>query len=312
MQLDGLEQLLEEPGKAHFYDLLGGLADNLLTIGGFAGSFVACAACGQTFTLKGRSWVCESCGHDYELKFRPAPLSGTPFDTRVTVSGLVKPRCTPHWYFEGENWSVAEFLTQVLRLGPEKFLGPWLNHLGVPVEAPAYLETALCWPRFRFGNKPIQPDFALGFRQDLVLFEFKRPQGGTAPPKEVMGQLAFAVQAASTLNRKWHLVIVPGRDRVAARSPGAYVREAWAALGEAQAKWLIPEDALAPVKAMTLDELARGITILGWETLVRRTCQVIANIVPESWTRAQALAKLRYFQAARAELGLLNAVSEPL
>ena len=62
-----LHHLLEDPAKAPYYDLLGGLANNLLTIGTYAGTFLECAACGETFTLKGQSWKCERCGQCYEL-----------------------------------------------------------------------------------------------------------------------------------------------------------------------------------------------------------------------------------------------------
>ena len=42
MGLARLEQLLEHPDRARFYDLFGGLADNLLTIGTYAGTFPTC------------------------------------------------------------------------------------------------------------------------------------------------------------------------------------------------------------------------------------------------------------------------------
>jgi len=144
MGLTRLEQLLEHPEQAPFYDLMGGLADNLLTIGTYAGTFLACSACGDTFTLKGESWKCERCGQGYELKFKPAEQKGTPFETIVKVSGLTKPRGNPHWYYENENWSVAEFLTQILRLRPEEFLKPWFCQLGVDIDERAELETVLC------------------------------------------------------------------------------------------------------------------------------------------------------------------------
>jgi hypothetical protein len=155
MGLTRLSQLLEHPDQAPFYDLMGGLADNLLTIGTYAGTFLACSACGDTFTLKGESWKCECCGQTYELKFKPSDQKGTPFETKVRVSGLTKPRWNPHWYHENENWSVAEFLTQILRLRPEEFLEPWFTRLGIGVESGSSLETVLCWPRFRFGGKTI-------------------------------------------------------------------------------------------------------------------------------------------------------------
>jgi hypothetical protein len=249
-----LEQMLEQSDRAPFYDLLGGLADNLLTIGAHAGTFLACNACGDTFTLKGESWKCECCGEGYELKFKPSEQRGSPFEAVVKVSGLSKPRFNPHWYYDNENWSVAEFLTQVLRLRPEDFLGAWLGHLGVVIES-SRLETVLCWPRFRFGGKTIQPDLAIGFERDIVLVEFKRPAGGTTPPVEVIGQLCFAAEAERQLSRRWHIVLVPGRDSFA-RSSADYVRDALAAVSAAQAKWAIPLAALADVQRVPQSELA--------------------------------------------------------
>src|SRR5262245_53578796 len=131
MGLARLEQMLENPDRAPFYDLLGGLADNLLTIGTYAGTFLACNACGDTFTLKGESWKCECCGQAFELKFRPTNQKDSPFETTVRVTGPTKSGLKTHWYYENENWSVAEFLTQLLRLRPEEFLAPWLRQLGV-------------------------------------------------------------------------------------------------------------------------------------------------------------------------------------
>lgn len=126
-----LDDLLENPARSPFYDLLGGLADNLLTIGGHAGTFLACDSCGHTFTTKDESWKCHSCGQNFELKLKPASLPGSPFETTVRVSGLSKHRMNPHWYFDNENWAVAEFLTQILRLKPEEFLRPWLESIGI-------------------------------------------------------------------------------------------------------------------------------------------------------------------------------------
>jgi hypothetical protein len=300
----GLEQMLEQPDRAPFYDLLGGLADNLLTIGTHAGTFLACNACGDTFSLKGESWKCERCGEGFELKFKPSEQRGSPFETVVKVSGLSKPRFNPHWYYDNENWSVAEFLTQILRLRPEDFLGPWLRQLGVGIES-SPLETLLCWPRFRFGNKTIQPDLAVGFQRDIVLVEFKRPTGGTTPPVEVMGQLCFAAEAERQLSRRWHLVLVPGRDSFV-RTPADYIRDALAAVSATRAKWAIPLAALADVQTVPPSELAGRLLVLGWESLLRLSSEAIRASVPESWTRQQALRKLHYFHTSRAALGLLS------
>jgi hypothetical protein len=304
MGLSRLEQLLEHPDRAPFYDLLGGLADNLLTAGSYAGTFLACNACGDTFTLKGESWKCESCGQGYELKFKPAEQRGVPFETTVKVSGLSKPRFNPHWYYDNENWSVAEFLTQLLRLQPEEFLGPWFRGLGVGLVTPV-LETVLCWPRFRFGGKTIQPDLTVGFEHDIVLVEFKRPAGGTTPAVEVMGQLCFAAEAGRQLGRRWHVVLVPGRDS-AVRTPADYVRDALAAVSEARAKWAIPPVALEDIQSAQPVELAARVRVFGWESLLRLSSEAVRANVPESWTRQQALAKLRFFQSSRAALGLLS------
>lgn len=302
MGLTRLEELLEHPDKAPFYDLMGGLSDNLLTIGTYAGTFLACSACGDTFTLKGESWKCECCGQGFELKFKPSDQRGTPFETVVKVSGLTKPRWNPHWYYDNENWSVAEFLTQILRLRAEEFLGSWLRQLGVPVDSA--LETVLCWPRFRFGRKTIQPDLAVAFQRDIVLVEFKRPAGGITPPVEVMGQICFAAEAGRQLGRQWHVVLVPGRDS-AARTSADYIREALAASSETQSKWVIPPAALAEVQSLLPTDLISRLRVFGWESMIRLTSEAIRATVPESWTRQQTLTKLRFFHTSRAALGLL-------
>ena len=308
MNLAGLAQLLEDPARAPFYDLLGGLADNLLTIGGHAGTFLECDACGDTFTLKGESWKCECCGREFELKFTPSRKTGSPFETelkvKVNVSGLTKPRSNPHWYYENENWSVAEFMMQILRLQPENFLPPWLKALGVGLQSPI-LEDIFCWPRFRFGGKTIQPDVAMGFEQDIVLFEFKRPGGGVIPAVEIMGQLCFAIEAAGRLGRRYHLLVVPGRESIA-RSAAAYIADAVAAADQTQTRWVIPEATVAEIRRSSESELAANLQVLGWETLLQHTSNVIRATLPESWVRENTLAKLRYFHSSRAEAGLFS------
>ena len=307
MTIKSLEDLLEDPARAPFYDLMGGLADNLLTIGPYAGSFLCCAACGETFSAKAGSWKCEGCGQDYELKFRPVRQPGATFRATVDVSGLEKARLNPQWYFENENWSVAEFLTQLMRLGPESLLPPWLERLGIALGKPAALETVLSWPRFRFAGakNTIQPDLAIAFRSDLILFEFKRPMGGLVPPYEVMGQLAFAMNAARKLSRQWHLVIIPGNDASSRTAPIRHVERALEALSKANEKWSGAEPELRAVQTMPAKEIADRVIVLGWEELIRRTAEVIARLVPESWAKRQALAKLHYFYSERAKLGLL-------
>jgi len=300
-----LENLLERPDEAPFYDLLGGLADNLLTIGLYAGTFLSCDACGDTFSLKGGSWKCEHCGQLFAAKFSTPKKPGKPYEARVT--GITNSRWNPHWYYENENWAVAEFLSQLLRLSPEELLPAWLNRLGVPLVNPATLESVLCWPRFRFGGKSIQPDIAMGFRGDVVLIEFKRPAGGIVPPVEVLGQLCFASSAAQILDRRWHLIIVPGRDSTARLSASDYVREALGAVPQVQEKWAIPAPVLDEVRETPVEFLTESVHIFGWEKLLRITAEAIRSTTRESWTKTQTLSKLRYFQESRSRLGLLSA-----
>lgn len=90
---------LEEEHRLHFYDLLGGLADNLLTLGKFAGTFTSCDACGTTITLKEKSWICEGCGEEFSLHFSTlAEIKGVR-EAKVKVRGLSKSKLHPHWYF---------------------------------------------------------------------------------------------------------------------------------------------------------------------------------------------------------------------
>jgi hypothetical protein len=56
---------------------------------------------------------------------------------------------------------------------------------------------------------------------------------------------------------------------------------------------------------MPAKEIAGRAIVLGWEELIRRTAEVVARLLPESWAKRQALAKLHYFHAERAKLGLL-------
>ena len=57
---------------------------------------------------------------------------------------------------------------------------------------------------------------------------------------------------------------------------------------------------------MPAKEIADRVIVLGWEELVRRTAEVIASQVAESWLKRQALKKLHYFQSERAKLGLFE------
>ncbi|MBK9155519.1 MAG: hypothetical protein IPM25_15140 [Chloracidobacterium sp.] len=301
--MERLEDLLEEPERLHFYDLLGGLADNLLTIGGRAGTFLACHACGKTFSTKEEAWRCEGCGQAFELKFKPTQDTSMPFEGMVRVSGLTKSRLNPHWYFENENWSVAEFLTQIFRLAPEQFLRPWLNSFGVEIRN-GELETILCWPRFQFGGKTVQPDFAIGFENDIVLFEFKRPSGGLVPPVEMAGQFCFATYAASTLGRDWHLVVVPGPtgEATSAKTLAVSMLDG---LAEARLKWKIPRELETLISGVNASALENRITAIGWNQLIEHSIATAKSNCAASWSTHQAIAKLEYWKSRRRALGLL-------
>ena len=308
-----LEDLLEHPARAGFYDLLGGLADNFMTIGSAAGSFLECNDCGSTFTTKDTDWVCACCGRVFELKFTPlppqtasAPIDGFETKIRITtktrVTGLRKPGINPHWFYNNENWSVAEFAHQIHRAQPERTLTPWLRHLGVPIADTSILESFLTWPRFQFGGKTIQPDVALAFSSHVVLFEFKRPVGGTTPGHEVMGQLAFAKNAARQLNRDWHVILVPGSDAATAQSPDKWVEIAVASLPTTLAKWPEHEAIIREVAAMPVVELGRRVSITTWPVAVHAFSSTVENLLPVSWTRDRILAQLSFFLKSRAEV----------
>jgi len=222
----------------------------------------------------------------------------------VRVTGLDKPRLNPHWYYENENWTVAEFLTQLLRLQPERFIRLWLTGLGVQLmDSP--LETVLCWPRFKFGGKTIQPDLAIGFEKDIVLVEFKRPKGGVIPPVELMGQFVFLEWASKRLSRQWHFLLVPGRNN-SVKDKQTYIQAALYASDDTQRKWVVPESALESIEASPQDELASRVHVLGWESLIRKTLEEIEDKVPKSWSKRQAVAKFEYFRTSRSNLGLFS------
>ncbi len=291
-----------------FYDLLGGLADNLLTIGNHAGSFLSCHTCGHTFSTKDESWSCQACGEFFELKFTPAKFPGSPFETTVRVSGLSKPRMNPHWYFDNENWAVAEFLTQILRLTPELFLRPWLETIGVHL-GPGDLETILCWPRFTFGGKTIQPDFVIGFAQDIVLFEFKRPSGGKVPSVELAGQVCFGAYAGSKLGRRWHLVVVPGGTCTTQQRDG-FVKSTVGGFDEAYSKWKVPIDRPNIDEMADESKIDSRLIAIGWRQLIQDSITAIMANYQAGWSRQQAILKLEYWLKSREELGLLKIADE--
>lgn len=298
-----LEDLLENPDRMPFYDLLGGLADNLLTIGNHAGSFLSCHTCGHTFSTKDELWSCQACGEFFELKFTPAKFPGSPFETTVRVTGLSKPRMNPHWYFDNENWAVAEFLTQILRLTPEEFLRPWLQTLGVHID-PGDLETILCWPRFVFGGKTIQPDFVIGFAGDIVLFEFKRPSGGKVPSVELAGQVCFGTYAGAKLGRRWHLVMVPGPACSSQQREGL-VKSAVDGFSEAFIKWKMPSDSAELATMADVSKIDPRLVAVGWRQLIQDSITAITENCEDGWTKEQAILKLEYWLKSREDLRLL-------
>ena len=316
-QPNRLEDFLEDPNARHFYNLVGGLSDNLMSTGPHAGTFLTCECCGDTFTLKGQSWNCECCDSNYELKFKPIARATAPITQvktrKVEVNGLTKPgvSVSNHWYFLSENWCVAEFLNQILRLPPDMFLVEWLEAFGVNLSRPAQLESLLSWPRLKFGPKTIQPDFIASYEQDLVFFEFKRPKGGIMPGREVMGQILFALHATSKLKRNWHLILNPGRNAISTKGAEQYVIEARAALEATQINWDIPEETMHLAQSLSDAEIASHITVVGWERLIQAACEVIqaGTNLPAStaWTRAYVLEGLQYFQSERAKRQLMDA-----
>ena len=84
------------------------------------------------------------------------------------------------------------------------------------------------------------------------------------------------------------------------------MQDALAALSKAQHKWAIPKEALADIQAAPQSQLAGRLRCFGWESLLRLSSEAIRASVPESWTRQQALSKLRFFHSSRAERGLLS------
>jgi len=306
-----IEQLLEKPEEAHFYDLLGGLADNLLTIGQHAGTFVECSDCGKTFSLKEESWKCQGCGSNFGLKFN-GPIGKTGDCHEVKVSDFTKCRTVPyHWYYNNENWSVAEFLTQILRLQPEIFLKSWFSDLGVSVGHDSALETVWCWPRLAFDIKTtpplktIQPDFFVAFDHEIVVVEFKRPKGGYTPPDEILKQMCFLMVASRKLKREWRLVLVPGPDKKGMRSRNR-IKDALEKGDRSKLEDIIPAEILDKVYSPdAIDELSDHFVEIGWETLLNQSRKTIRESLAPSWATEQALKKLEFFQDWRAVYGLL-------
>lgn len=293
---------LEEAHRLHFYDLLGGLADNLLTLGKFAGTFTSCDACGNTITLKERSWSCESCGEEFNLHFSTLKeVKGTK-EAQVKVRGIRKSKLQPHWYFADENWSAGEFINLIMRFPAEFFLSGWLKHLGIKIDENNEICNLLCWARIKFGSKTIQPDLIIEFEKDLVIFEFKRPEGGLVPPKEIIGQIIFINNASKILNKSWHLVIVPGPNFIV-RESNEYVEEAMNAIDEAKNNWSLPNSIIEETKNLNFGEIDKSLSAFGWENLIDNTIDFIIQ-TENSWTSKQVIEKLQYFKSSRIKLGL--------
>ena len=185
MKRIGLETFLEEGNLATDYSILGGLSDDLLTVGTFAGSFYSCCACGQTFSLARNSWGCRNCGNQFGIHFKPPQDKTLPINTMARLSGVSKASTDPHWYYIDENLCVAEFLSCVLRLPADAFLPVWLKELGVKLTRPPVLENITHWPRLRLDkmkkSKTLQPDCAIGFKKALYFFssrQCKIPRAG--------------------------------------------------------------------------------------------------------------------------------------
>lgn len=309
-----LESLLEDPKLPERYDLLRGLADNIMTIGDFAGSFLECHDCGFTFTTKGAKCECPSCSRVFELKFESrhrkpstAPIDGFEGIVRLTTKarGLEKPgaKKNRHWFAANENWSVAEFVHQIHRAQPERTLPKWLRELGVPLPADASLESFLMWPRFPFGEKKtIQPDVALAFDSHVVLFEFKRPRGGKTPGVEVLGQLAFAADAALKLDRDWHIVLVPSGKAEMAKTPTAWAEKAVASTDATLANWPGRADIIRKVSAMGATELATRVTATNWQTAINGFEKAVTSELPASWTGERVLSQLAFLLKSQQEL----------
>lgn len=302
-----ISRYLEDPGKERFYSSpLGGLSDNLMTIGSFAGSFVSCDACGRTGTLAHAPWVC-ACGQAFEVK-PEAAVPGSR-EVRFRARPMRKPGVRkPHWFYDDENWSVAEFVSQILRVSPERFLPDWLGQLAVQVPAGAALESVLTWPRLVFGRRgtaTIQPDLVIAFDRAVVLFEFKRPSGAVLPEHEVAGQVAFARLVGGDLGIPVYNVFVPGpegsRYMRSAESLAATAREAQAG---ARAKWQYGEDLQRRVEGMSVDELAATIRTVSWERVIAAACGAIESIRSGSWSERRVLAALHGFVADRQACGL--------
>jgi len=301
---------LEKPEQSVFYSsVLGGLSDNVMTIGKFAGTFVSCSSCGDTSSVKG-GWTCKTCGEASELKAERAKVrkGDVPVDGELffRIKGMSKPGILkPHWYYSDENWAVADFVTQLLRLEPEKFLPGWIRSLGFPLPEDVVLEELLTWPRLVFADAcrsdkkktTIQPDVVIVFSKAVFLFEFKRPKGAVLPAVEVAGQLAFSQLVADKLNLPVYNGFIPGPERSSSLlSLDTVVKIARDGQAVAQKKWDYLDTLVQGVqKNQTLSE---RIGVLSWEKFLALTLKAIRQM-PETWSRKQVQRNLEHFHLVR-------------
>jgi hypothetical protein len=327
MTKERLEDYLESPGKADFYDVLGGLSDNLMTVGSFAGSFMSCEACGKTFSLRRNSWKCSSCGQAFDLHFdrkvkkvENAKAISYAVDLRgVHKSGINLEGVDEHWFLNHENWCVARWLSLMLRLPAEGATERLLGGLGIPTQPRAELQTVMSWPRLILDSfakpKTVQPDVVIGRTDAIVFFEFKRPKGGTLPPTEVLGQLYFAGQVGHELGRDWFIVVVPGNAKKAAKMTAVgLVGEAREARADTLKKWRFPDEAVTRIDKMTDTKLAGHIRVLSWEDILSLSLKVARdNALGGSgfeWNRRRVEAGLLQFWQERADKRLLEPPTE--
>jgi hypothetical protein len=324
-----LEQLLEKPDEQAFFygNIMGGLSDNLMTIGQHAGTFLTCADCGQTFSVRANSWCCNTCGGEFTFKvesntYKPDE-DGKSFRARVRFDRLAKPGVAPkridkHWYLSDENWTVADLLVLLLRLPPEHYFHKIFSNLGIELHGEPTLRSFLAWPGFKFLGKTVQPDLAVGYERDLVLVEFKRPQasGGRkkalTPGWEVLGQTLFAMLTAKHLGCDWHVLFVPSRRALDPPSASMLLSKARAAAAAGNYKWPFPSEMLAEFQAMPDADVTRHLHSVSWEELLdacitaaRDTCSNIDT----PWTTTFVENGLHSFWRLRAAAGVLD---EPL
>ena len=303
-----IEDLLVEKTRSRVpaYELFGGLADNLMTIGPAAGRFLECSDCGETFTTKAASWQCNCCGGLFDLKVGPRDKKSSgseEFKAEARFTKLSKPGISdPHWMHNNENWSVAEFAHQLLRSQPEKTLASWLRELGVSIPEGSQLVSVLCWPRFEFGGKTIQPDIVATFDKTIVLMEFKRFSGGITPGTEALGQAAFAKYAADYLGIEWSLLFVPSNRNEISRDGALWVSAMLESKDATIEKWPNTEGAIDVLLRESHEVLAKRCSTASWTMAVHSFEQVVREQMPASWTKNRILESLEYFLSARKHL----------